>query len=78
VNPFWTPQQTALLHVGPPHIGSLREILAPTGSAEHVAELCGIPTFDEATARTRLRPQLASSVEKVEQPIADFLASLGQ
>ncbi len=78
VNTFWTPQQTALLHVGPPHIGSLREILAPTGSAEHVAELCGIPTFDEATARTRLRPQLVNAVEKVEQPIAGFLASLGQ
>jgi len=76
LNTFWTPQQTALIHLGPPHVGSLREILAPTGSAEHVAELCGLPTCDEKTARGRLRPELDEAVAATEQPIAQFLKAL--
>ncbi len=76
LNTFWTPQQTALIHLGPPHVGSLREILAPTGSAEHVAELCGLPTFDEKTARGRLRAELDGAVAATDQPIAQFLKAL--
>ncbi|MFO0554569.1 MAG: type VI secretion system-associated protein TagF [Polyangiaceae bacterium] len=76
VNTFWTPQQTALLHLGTPHPASLREILAPTGHAEHVAELCGLPTCDERAARARLRPEIDSAVAVTEQPIAQFLKSL--
>lgn len=76
LNTFWTPQQTALIHLGPPHIGSLREILAPTGQSDHVAELCGLPTCDEKTARARLRPELDNAVTSTEQPIASFLRSV--
>ncbi len=72
LNTFWTPQQTALIHLGPPHVGSLREIIAPTGSAEHVAELCGLPTADEQSSRARLQPRLDSLVSKTDQPIASF------
>ncbi|HTJ84448.1 MAG TPA: type VI secretion system-associated protein TagF [Polyangiaceae bacterium] len=76
-NTFWTPQQTALIHIGPPHVGSFREIIAPTGSAEHVAELCGLPTCDEPTARARLRADLDALVSETGQPIAQFLKALG-
>jgi len=75
-NTFWIPQQTALIHLGPPHVASLRELIAPTGSAEHVAELCGVPTCDEPTARSRLKPQLDGVVANTEQPIAQFLSAL--
>ncbi len=75
-NTFWVPQQTALIHLGPPHVGSFREIISPTGSAEHVAELCGIPTCDESTARARLRPEMESAVAQTDLPIAKFLGSL--
>ncbi len=76
-NTFWTPQQTALIHIGPPHVASFREMIAPTGSAEHVAELCGLPTCDEPTARKRLRADLDGLVDKTDQPIAKFLQGLG-
>jgi type VI secretion system protein ImpM len=76
LNTFWTPQQTALIHLGPPHVGSLRELLAPTGSAEHVAELCGLPTSDEKTSRSQLRPELDAAVAATEQPIMQFLRAL--
>jgi type VI secretion system protein ImpM len=77
LNTFWTPQQTTLIHLGPPHVASLREIIAPTGSAEHVAELCGLPTSDEQSARSRLKPKLDSLVNVTEQPIAAFLQGAG-
>ena len=77
LNTFWTPQQTALIHLGPPHVASLREIIAPTGGADHVAELCGLPTADEQTARSRLQPKLDSIVSVTEQPIASFLRGFG-
>lgn len=76
LNTFWTPQQTALIHLGPPHVGSLREVLSPTGSADHVAELCGLPTSDEKTSRSRLRPELDAAVAATDQPIFQFLRSL--
>jgi type VI secretion system protein ImpM len=76
LNTFWTPQQTALIHLGPPHVGSLREVLSPTGHAEHVAELCGLPTFDEKTARSRLRQELDAAVTLTDQPIMQFLRAL--
>ena len=52
-------------------------MIAPTGSAEHVAELCGLPTCDEPTARKRLRADLDGLVDKTDQPIAKFLQGLG-
>jgi type VI secretion system protein ImpM len=75
-NTFWIPQQTVLIHLGPPHVGSLREIISPTGSAEHVAELCGLPTCDETTARARLKPGVDGVVANTDQPIAQFLSAI--
>jgi type VI secretion system protein ImpM len=74
VNTLWTPQQTVLLHLGAPLPGSLREILAPTGQSDHVAELCGLPTCDERAARARLRPEHDAIVARTDQPIGRFLA----
>ena len=75
-NTFWVPQQTALIHLGTPHVSSLREILAPTGSADHVAELCGLPTCDEKAARARLSAELDTAVSNTDMPIANFLRTL--
>lgn len=77
LNTFWTPRQTALIHLGAPHVATLRELIAPTGAAEHVAELCGLPTVDEETARKRLQPQHEQIVGRTEQSIAAFLDAIG-
>ncbi len=78
VNALWVPQRTALLHLGTPHAGSFRELLAPTGNAEHVADLCGPPGIDEATSRRRLGPALDSLVARTDLTIAQFLDGLGR
>jgi type VI secretion system protein ImpM len=76
LNVFWTPQKTALIHPGPPHVGTFRELIAPTGVSEHVAELCGIPAVDEHTARRRLPPRLEPLVANTEQSLSTFLDGL--
>lgn len=75
-NVFWTPQQTMLLHLGPPHVGSFREMIAPTGQAEHVADLCGPPTIDEPSSRRALGPQLDALVARTDLSLASFLDGL--
>jgi type VI secretion system protein ImpM len=76
MNAFWTPQQTVLIHIGPPHVASFREMIAPTGQADHVADLCGPPTMDEATCRRLLGPQLEGLVERTDLSLASFLDGL--
>jgi type VI secretion system protein ImpM len=76
LNTFWVPQQTALLHLGPPHVASFRELIAPTGIADHIVELCRTPTVDEATARRALGPQLDALVARSDMSIAGFLDGL--
>ncbi|EYF03376.1 type VI secretion system-associated protein TagF [Chondromyces apiculatus] len=75
-NVFWTPQQAALLHLGPPHVGSFREMIAPTGQAEFVADLCGPPTLDEAASRRALGSQLDGLVARTDLTLASFLDAL--
>jgi type VI secretion system protein ImpM len=76
LNVFWTPQQTAILHPGPPHVATFRELIAPTGISEHVAELCGAPTVDEQTARQLLGAQREPLVADTTQTLASFLDRL--
>jgi type VI secretion system protein ImpM len=76
LNAFWVPQQTMLLHLGPPHVASFRELIAPTGVADHVVELCRAPTVDEQTARRALGPQLDSLAARSDITIAGFLDGL--
>ena len=76
LNVFWIPQKTAILHPGPPHVGTLRELIAPTGIAEHVAELCGAPTIDEQAARQRLGTVRESLVADTSQTLSTFLDKL--
>jgi len=76
LNAFWVPQQTMLLHLGPPHVASFRELIAPTGYADHVVELCRPPTVDEPTSRRQLGAQLDGIVARSELPISEFLASI--
>lgn len=77
LNTFWTPRKTAIIHIGPPHVGTLREIMSPTGTADHVAELCGLPTVDEDTARRYLPTGLDGVVARTDQPIQSFLEGCG-
>ncbi len=76
LNAFWTPQQNLLLHFGPPHVASFRELISPTASADHVADLCGPPSADEATAKRLLGPQLDGLVTRTDLSIAQFLEGL--
>jgi len=75
-NLFWTPQRTVLLHLGPPHVGSFREMVAPTADADHVADLCGPPTVDDGASRRALGPQLDALVARTDLSLASFLDGL--
>jgi type VI secretion system protein ImpM len=77
LNAFWSPQRTMLLHIGPPHIGSFREMIAPTAQAEHVADLCGPPSVEEHASRQALGPHLDALVARSDVSIAAFLEGLG-
>jgi type VI secretion system protein ImpM len=77
LNAFWTPQQHVLVHPGPPHVGSFRELIAPTATADHVADLCGPPTAEEEVARRALGPQLDGLVARTDISIASFMEGLG-
>jgi type VI secretion system protein ImpM len=76
LNAFWVPQQTMLLHFGPPHVATFRELIAPTGSADHIVELCRPPTEDEPTSRRGLGLQLDTLVARSELSISSFLEGL--
>ncbi|AKT38903.1 type VI secretion system-associated protein TagF [Chondromyces crocatus] len=75
-NILWTPQQAALLHLGPPQVGTFREMIAPTGQAEFLADLCGPPTLEEAVSRRALGPQLDGLVARTDISLASFLDAL--
>jgi type VI secretion system protein ImpM len=77
LNLFWTPQQHVIIHPGPPHVGSFRELISPTATADHVADLCGPPTLDEQAARRALGPVLEQNVLRTDLSIATFLEGLG-
>lgn len=76
LNAFWSPQQSVLIHLGAPHVASFRELIAPTGQADHVADLCGPATLDEATTRRALGPQLDALVARTDLSLAQFLEGL--
>lgn len=75
-NAFWSPQQTLLLHLGPPHVASFREMIAPSHDAEHVADLCSPPAADDATNRRMLGPELDALVSRSDLTLASFLDGL--
>jgi type VI secretion system protein ImpM len=76
LNSFWSPQQALLLHLGSPHVASFRELISPTGQADHVADLCGPATLDEGTTRRALGPQLDALVARTDLSLAQFLEGL--
>lgn len=77
LNVFWTPQQSALIHLGPPHVATFRELIAPSAAADHVADLCvSPPSGDDGRARRALGPQLDSLVARSELTLASFLEGL--
>jgi len=53
-----------------------RELTAPTGSADHIVELCRPPTEDEPTSRRGLGPQLDALVARSDLSISSFLEGL--
>jgi type VI secretion system protein ImpM len=77
LNAFWSPQKAVLIHMGPPHVASYRELISPTSDADHVADLCGTPWSDEQTARRALGPHLDALVSRTDLSLASFLDGLG-
>ncbi|MCC6527723.1 MAG: type VI secretion system-associated protein TagF [Polyangiaceae bacterium] len=77
LNAFWAPQRSLVLHMGPPHVGTFRELIAPSGDTEYITDLCQAPTVDEHTARSRLGPRLGALVDGTDATLATFLQALG-
>lgn len=76
LNAYWTPQREALLHIGPPHVGTLRALLAPGTCGDHITDLLEPLLLDEATAREKLGAKLRAAVDNPDVTIAAFLASI--
>ena len=76
LNAFWSPQKAVLIHMGPPHLATYRELIDPTANADHVADLCGAPWSDEQTARRALGPHLDALVARTDLSLASFLDGL--
>jgi type VI secretion system protein ImpM len=76
LNAFWSPQKTVIVHMGPPHVGTFRELIAPTNDADHVADLCNASWGDELSARRALGPQLEALVARTDLTLASFLDGL--
>lgn len=76
LNAFWSPQQSLLIHLGSPHVASFRELISPTGQADHVADLCGPATLDEGTTRRALGAQLDGLVARTDLSLAQFLEGI--
>lgn len=77
LNAFWSPQKSVILHMGPPHLATYRELIAPTSDADHVADLCGAMWGDELSARRALGSQLEALVARTDLSLAAFLDGLG-
>jgi len=77
VNAFWTPQHDLVLHIGPPHVATFRELLATGGDAEHLTDLLCPPSIDAQTARQRLGVY-AEAVDDPDLSIAAFLDALSR
>lgn len=77
LNAFWSPQKAVLIHMGPPHVATFRELISPTSDADHVADLCGAPWGDEMSARRALGPHLDGLVGRTDLSLATFLEALG-
>lgn len=75
LNAFWTPQHDLVVHMGPPHVATYRELIAASGDAEHLTDLLRPPSIDAATARQRLGP-LAEVIDNPDVSIAHFLEAL--
>ena len=57
-------------------VGTYRELISPTGDADHVADLCQPPRSDEAASRRALGPQLDALVARTDLTLASFLDGL--
>lgn len=76
LNAFWTPQRHLLVHMGPPHAATFRELIAPTADADHVTDLRRPPTVDEATVREGLGGKLGELADQSDMRIDLFLQAL--
>ncbi|MBM4360640.1 MAG: type VI secretion system-associated protein TagF [Deltaproteobacteria bacterium] len=76
VNAFWTPQREAMLHVGAPHVATLRELLAPGTASDHLTDLLAPLDADEAAVRVKLGGKLEAAVLDPATSLAAFLAAV--
>lgn len=76
LNAYWTPQREAVLHLGAPHVATLKALLTAQSSGDHMTDLLAPLDADEAAVRARLSPALAAALADPDTSIAAFLASL--
>ncbi len=76
LNSFWTPQHDLLIHLGPPQLGTFREMICNGTDTEHVTDLLQIAHANEATARPKLPASVAAAVDDPNKTIHAFLQGL--
>lgn len=76
ISSFWTPQRDGIVHIGPPHVGTLRDLLADSRGSDHLTDLMAPLDSDEAVVRAKLGAKLDDAVRDCERSIADFLAAI--
>ncbi len=74
---FWTPQGSALVHLGAPPRTTLRELLEPDPDADTVIDLMQPAVLPEMTAKERLGADLVTHLDRRQLPLAEFLSGLG-
>ena len=76
LNSFWTPHNDLLIHVGPPQLGTFREMICNGTDADSVTDLVQMTLSDEQTARPLLKAPVAQAVDDPGQTIEAFLQGL--
>jgi type VI secretion system protein ImpM len=73
-NAFWTPRHDLMLHLGPPQMGTFRELISEA-DAEHVTDLMNPLGIDPQAARSELGAR-AQLVDNVNLSLYAFLQGL--
>jgi len=75
-NAYWTPQREAIVHLGPPHVATLKALLSSLPVGDHMTDLLAPLEVDEVAVRARLAPALDAVLADPDATIAAFLAAL--
>jgi type VI secretion system protein ImpM len=75
LNVFWTPQHDLLIHLGPPQLGTFRELISSSHDADHVTDLMRPLPIEAERARHELGAR-AELIDNVNLSIHAFLQGL--